>query len=157
MSEISIEHFFGRLRVQSPSAQLTTRSYWAASAREMARTARRSKSNLAEPPNLEHCPPLTSAQFYAASERALQSALELVAWCGDLSTRSLEERYKEWCLNPRHSDFGQDFDAEDDWDVEAEDEGDGDEDECQTLLRSIEEEAGWDPGKQWKTYLIDID
>ena len=146
MCEISIEQFFGRLRVQSPSAQLSTRAYWAASARDMARTARKSKTNLAEPPNLEHSPPLTAAEFHGASERALQSALALVAWCSDLSTQSLEDKYKEWCLNPRHSDFGADLDAEDAWDVDAGDEEDGVEDECQKLLRSIEEEAGRDLG-----------
>ena len=43
LSELGIEHHFGRLRSQSSTAQLSTRGYWQSSARDMLKRARRTK------------------------------------------------------------------------------------------------------------------
>ena len=155
MTELGVEQWFGRLRLQSASAQLSVRSYYQASAREMLRARRKKQreeknggegSCTQERKKLEA---IRGREFHEASSRALQSSLLLVGWCSEISTESLEEKYREWCQDAR---FTFNDDAEDeDWELQEEChpavEVEGD---CEKLLRAIEEEAGahWN-GMEW--------
>lgn len=104
LSELSVEQHFGRLRVQSPSAQLTSRSYWAAAARDMLRT--KSKKQADTPLPVGTVKPLTADEFYYESEKAVRSAVRLAAWCQDCTQQSLHDMYLEWCGQGGFEDIG---------------------------------------------------
>lgn len=97
LSELAIEQHFGRLRTQSPSAQLTAKAYWTACARDMLRSARQPKPAGHSRPPPENMEPLTADEFYVASERAYRSALRFAAYCAGSTIESLEQTYLEWC------------------------------------------------------------
>ena len=83
LSELAVEEHFGLLRMQSASAQLTTRGFWVAEAREMLRQKSCSK-NSSKP--VEHqAAMLSPAEFYECSCKALRSALRLVGYCANVS------------------------------------------------------------------------
>lgn len=66
LTELPIEEYFGSLRVQSTSAQLTARSFWRACARQMLRQQR---SDDPKPPTTDpadELEPLTATQFMEA-------------------------------------------------------------------------------------------
>ena len=67
LSELGIEHHFGRLRSQSSTAQLSTRGYWQSSARDMLKRAKRTKPAAATRCAAEVVPPLTQDEFYSCS------------------------------------------------------------------------------------------
>ena len=97
LTELPVEQHFGRLRVQSTSAQLTARSYWAASARDMLRTKHRKRADT--PPPDKPVQPLSPDEFYYESEKALRSALKLAAFCQGCNVESLEEAFQQYCQN----------------------------------------------------------
>ena len=97
LTEMGIEHHFGRLRSQSCTAQLTTRSYWQSSAKDMLRRARQTKPSAAARCVQELVEPLTPDEFYACSERAYKSALRLAGFCEGVTPESLEDLYIRWC------------------------------------------------------------
>lgn len=102
LSELGIEHHFGRLRSQSPTAQLTTRSYWQSSARDMLRRARQTKPSAATRCVQELVEPLTPDEFYSCSERAYKSALRLAGFCEGVTAESLEDMYLRWCKDKEY-------------------------------------------------------
>lgn len=74
ISEISIEEFLGRLRVQSASAQLTARGYF--NFRASMREAFKQKMKHKDGYDVGTLSPATSNDFQKCSERALQAALQ---------------------------------------------------------------------------------
>lgn len=102
LSELGIEHHFGRLRSQSSTAQLSTRGYWQSSARDMLKRARRTKPAAATRCAAEVVPPLTQDEFYSCSERAYKSSLRLVAFCEGVTPESLEDSYVRWCKDKEY-------------------------------------------------------
>lgn len=141
MSELAIEQWFGRLRVQSSSASLSTRGYWQAAARDMLRAFKSREPN-GPAPEQKH-KPLDDAEFKACSERALEAALALVAHTSGVTVSSLTEMYDEWCKSGRFTDTcAAAAVSPDEVDID-EDEGDQEElDECQRVLRDIEDSMG---------------
>ena len=139
MTELAIEQWFGRLRVQSQSAEHTARSYWHAACRDMIRTCKRNGTN--SQPNERHLPPITAKQFKSCSQKALDAALFFVAHCSGVTVASLEAMYREWCQSGRldaHADwFGGideiEEDHESDQEVEEED------NQCKKVLDEISE------------------
>lgn len=103
LSELPVECHFGRLRTQSSSAQLSARSFWSASARDMLRSS--SRKQVGDPPVQKKIDPLTEEEFLVVSNKALRSALRLAAWCQNCSVSSLSETYDQWCKDSKHEDF----------------------------------------------------
>eukprot|EP00435_Cladocopium_sp_Y103_P019204 s3146_g4.t1 len=97
LSELPIEMHFGRLRTQSPSAQLTAKSYWTACARDMMRSSRQPKPASHSRPPPEDEKPLSADEFFVASERAYRSSIRFAAYCAGSTMDSLDEMYREWC------------------------------------------------------------
>ncbi len=96
MTELPIEEHFGRLRVQSASAQLSVRSFWRAAARDMVRQSRsRADKGPAFLP-AEASEVLHECDFYEASSNAFASSLRLAAFCVGASIASVEEMYTHW-------------------------------------------------------------
>lgn len=95
LTELSVEQFFGRLRVQSSSANLSSRAYWQASCRDMLRNKARHKKPIPIPS--KQVEPLGSSDFWHESEKALRSAIKLAAWCEGVTGDSLSTMYSEWC------------------------------------------------------------
>ena len=91
MNEISVEEHFGRIRMTSPNAQVTARSYWRAVAREL--FCRRDKVLNNQP--LEELPPLTDEEFQTAADNAFASALKLASQCSDVQESHLEQMYRD--------------------------------------------------------------
>ena len=83
LSELAVEEHFGHLRMQSASAQLTTRGFWIAEAREMLR--QKSCSKTSSKPLEHNATLLSAAEFYECSSKALRSALRLVGYCADVT------------------------------------------------------------------------
>ena len=94
LTELGIEEFFGRVRVQSSSAQHTARSFWKASAREMLSRASKEIKDL---PPQERLKPVSAEEFSAASSRAYKSALRLVSMCSNFTEESLKSTYEILC------------------------------------------------------------
>lgn len=97
VTELPVERFFGRLRSQSPNAELSARSYWIASARDMLKSKRSLKAKKSCIQPLGTMPKLTPSEFYALSERAYRSALKLASFCADVTLESLHQQYIAWC------------------------------------------------------------
>lgn len=103
LSELSVEEWFGRQRVQSPSAQLTARAYWAAVCRTMLKDKRNSSKRGDTELQLETLDPISAEGFFAASEKALSSALQLVSMTSDYAVKDLEILYGRWCENKEYT------------------------------------------------------
>ena len=144
LAELGIECFFGRLRSQSASAQLTARSYWQCSARDMIRTHHDHNGRATEAPK-EVVPPLAPDRLHEISERAYKAALQLAALAAGVTMASLDEMYRQWCSSGRFNgkDEGQnDENMEDDEDDERGLPDGGDEpDEGQVFLDQLRAEA----------------
>lgn len=98
MTELPVEEWFGRLRMRSVTAQLTTTAFWRAAAKEMIRASKNKKGEMkAVPCDSEPLPPLTEGEFFDCSKRALESAVRLAAWCGGFDTDSLKAVYFAQC------------------------------------------------------------
>ena len=97
ITELPIERWFGRLRSQSQNAELSARSYWIASARDMMKTKRSKKAQLSSQEPLDKLPALTPNEFYSASDRAYRSAMKLAAFCANVTVPSLHDEYVAWC------------------------------------------------------------
>ena len=144
LTELPVEQWFGRLRVQSVTAQLSARSYWQAGAREMLRAQmRRTK----EEPTTEVLDPLPAGDFRRISEKAYKSALRLVAWSSETTTASLQECYEAWCERGGYRDGDLALDpADDEWcpgDDENAMEGESSNaNETKSFLDQISAEAG---------------
>lgn len=136
MSELAIEQWFGRLRVQSQSAEHTVRSYWHAACRDMIKASRRNGTG--GQPKERRLQPLSDQEFMDCSMKAMDSALQLAAHCSGVTVSSLEKMYKEWCASGRldvHSDwFGGTDEIEENPESDEEIE---DEHECQQVLQEI--------------------
>ena len=104
LSEISIEQWFGRLRTQSTSAELSTRSFWNAAARDMLKCRYKNKDQTSPPEDLLE--PISAAEFYQASEKAFKAALRLVSWCAGITPESLQNTYDNWCTSGMHRQDG---------------------------------------------------
>ena len=96
MTEMPIEEWFGRIRVQSPNAQHNARSYYRAACRDLLSHRGKTKYDQQNPPS-EKMPALTPKEFHVASSRAYASALRLVSQCSDLTEDSLQHLYESWC------------------------------------------------------------
>eukprot|EP00435_Cladocopium_sp_Y103_P048643 s210_g14.t1 len=117
LSELPVEEHFGVLRMQSASAQLTTRGFWVAEAREMLR--QRSCSKNGSKPVEHTATMLSAADFYECSCRALRSALRLVGHCANVE--SLETLYREWCESGQFSANLEPFEPYDPDELQGED------------------------------------
>ena len=91
LSEVHIESYFGLLRGQSPSSELTPQSYWLANAR-LARKMGTSLGDLGTEPPDE--PALSADKMRECAKHALASALWLVSHCSDWTTQALEKTYR---------------------------------------------------------------
>lgn len=149
MSELPVEQHFGALRIQSASAQLSSRAYWKACARHMIRTSRRHETS--KTPVRSNCSPISDDAFRCCSVRALQSALELVAWCSNTCVDSLERMYREWCESGvANMDELQGHEAEEEeWEDWRE------EDDCEEVLADIQNEATMDVEDEANTSVPD--
>lgn len=101
MTELPVEQFFGRLRVQSSSAQLSCPAFWTASARDMLRM-KAQKKHSARPPRNEHVDAVSPTEFFHESEKALKACLRLAAWCEGCTTESLQASYFEWASSGKY-------------------------------------------------------
>ena len=169
MTELAIEQWFGRLRIQSASASLSSRGYWQAAARETLRTfkaARVREDDKAPPPEQKQLP-LSDEEFKACSERAMEAALALVAHTSAVTVASLRDMYNEWCESGRLNDPYTAV-SPDEVDLEEEEEEDPEAeleklDDCQRVLREIEESMGElgapdeDNGERHRSTMIDLD
>lgn len=136
LTEIAVEEYFGRLRVQSPSAQLTARSYWAASAKTML-SDKRSSEKRTSPECTDVLRPITPEQFQLASERALAASLKLVSFTSGFAVGSLEEMYRQWCDGQKWKDT--DLEPED---LDGGDSGgEAEESEMASFLNTLVEES----------------
>lgn len=92
LSEISIEEYFGRLRVQSVSAQLSARAYFKAAVIEGI------KHKPLEEEVLEaDLPCLSNEEFSEVADAALEASLVLVSATSEASKDSILSVYQEWC------------------------------------------------------------
>ena len=106
VTELPTEQWFGRIRTQSASAQHSARSYWTASARDMMRSQRRTKSAKELRPPSGCLSPLSPDLFHNASDRAYRSAARLAAWASKVTLESLNAQYKSWCAQAGYNQEG---------------------------------------------------
>jgi hypothetical protein len=92
LSEISIEEYFGRLRVQSVSAQLSARAYFKAAVIEGIK-----HKPLEEEVVEADLPCLSNEEFSQVADAALEAALVLASATSEASKESILSVYKEWC------------------------------------------------------------
>eukprot|EP00438_Fugacium_kawagutii_P032581 Skav235943 [mRNA] locus=scaffold4666:46920:49854:- [translate_table: standard] len=97
LDELGIEQMFGRLRSQSPTAQLTISQYWQASAKDMLKQSKEKLPAEVQRAPSEVLPPLTPDEFYNCSFRAYRAALRLVAFTEDATQDSVQQMYEDWC------------------------------------------------------------
>ena len=79
-SELTIEQWFGQLRVQMASAQFTARQYWQAAARRLLRTGK--ELNRLKPPTRDLQKPLTDVQCLVSDGPSVSFGL-FVILCHD--------------------------------------------------------------------------
>ena len=79
-SELTIEQWFGQLRVQMASAQFTARQYWQAAARRLLRTGK--ELNRLKPPTRDLQKPLTDVQCLVSDGPSVSFGL-FVMLCHD--------------------------------------------------------------------------
>ena len=148
MTELNVEQWFGRLRVQATNAQLNARSYWKAAAREMLRSKKKHDSCM-EPPNMIDMKPLGDEQFFQCSVRAWKSALQLVSSCSGFTIESLDHMYHQWSESGKFDLSWEELLPEDDIDLgdkedDAEVVGEAGGHPCQGLLDEIHNEGQMD-------------
>eukprot|EP00438_Fugacium_kawagutii_P016170 Skav224604 [mRNA] locus=scaffold2684:382216:385435:- [translate_table: standard] len=129
LSELAIEQLFGRLRTQSSSAQLTSRSYWKACCRDMMRSLQSRKLSKMRMHNPEGEEPISPDGFFHASQRAMRASMKLAAFCAGVTEESLHHTYEEWC---QAKGYAQTFDPL------------GDENEFDDSLEGVQEEDAAD-------------
>lgn len=147
MTELNVEQWFGRLRVQATNAQLNSRSYWKAAAREMLRSKKKHDS-CKEPPNMIDMEPLSDGQFFQCSVKAWKSALQLVSACSGFTLESLDHMYRQWSESGKFDLSWEDLLPEDDM-VWGDKEDDAEADDaaghpCQGLLDEVQNECQMD-------------
>eukprot|EP00438_Fugacium_kawagutii_P027779 Skav220634 [mRNA] locus=scaffold112:439052:442517:- [translate_table: standard] len=101
MCELPIEEFFGMLRGQFTSSQMSTRDYLRASARCSEQTVRKlaSKgSDFARAPATTDRK-LTEEEFRQCGRKALDAALELMVLCCDYTKAQLKRSYAAFTVN----------------------------------------------------------
>lgn len=98
----------------------------------------------AEAPKKTVLEPLSNAEFAQVCQRALDSALALVAWCSGTSAASLDKSYRQWCEDPRVEVDDEDTDDDCQFDTDFDDVGKEQEEtqEIQKLVTHITSEAG---------------
>ena len=139
-----IECFFGRLRSQSGSAQMTARSYWQSSARDMIKTHHDHNGRATEA-NKEIVPPLDPGRLNAISEKAYKAALQLAALAAGVTMDSLDKKYQEWCSSGRFTTksdgLGDENMDDDEEDGAPGPDADDEENEGQDFLNQLQAEA----------------
>ena len=149
MTELGIEEWFGRLRVQSSNAQLSAKSYWQAAARDMVRASRRSTSKSGTMETTK--PALTDEEFHTCSQRAWESAKTLVSICAGVTPESLETMYRQWCESGKLEVSTVDLVPEEVEDEMVGDFDDEDEDEFGAVLNEIKETIHEQCGEEFAT------
>ena len=142
LSELPIEEFFGRLRSRALNAQMSVRSYFKSSAKEMVRAFR--ANNREKDPgasNMHIVKPVTEAQFHACSVSALKAATKLAAWCANVDETSLLNLYEGVPVDRFHSDDQPLHLWENDWNGHSDEVNDLDEPTCERLLHCVAEDA----------------
>lgn len=142
MTELPVEEWFGALRCQSSSAQLTVRSFWQAAARQMIRQSRSTNPGAEqaqkwfqnEKPGLGR--QLSPCEFYEASEKAMNSSMRFVAFCAGTTPTSLAEVYKQWCVDNTVGTLEGDGWGDDDLEESLAEDGD-----ASKILQHIHEDA----------------
>ena len=94
LGEVAIEEHFGRLRVQSSSANLTARSFWKAACREILSKATKGRENHFL---TEKLGPLGAEAFELASTKAYKASIKLVAHICGVTEDSLRSLYEDAC------------------------------------------------------------
>ena len=159
LSELPVEMFFGRLRTQSSSAQLTAKSYWTAGSRDAMREHMKQKRRGDPDVTSEVLEPLTADAFHEASHKGFRAALELAAWVADVNVKFLEETYIEWCQGGKFG-VAEALLGDEDWDNMGQmEEGAADEDAAAFLEHlqteaSIDKDLDEEPGEEPKSPLV---
>ncbi|CAK9003093.1 ZnF_CDGSH domain-containing protein [Durusdinium trenchii] len=137
-SELPIEHWFSYLRGQSKNSQLTARSFWYASARQLMRNGK--ALNKVKTPTSYKEPALAEEEFIACSDRALKAALALASKCSGVKEPFLEASYRKLC--EYEGSFQMDFEPEpDEMEFQAEDAVADQKPDCLSLLTRLQEES----------------
>lgn len=103
LTELPVEQHFGRLRVQSSSAQLTAKSFWVACARKMLQSQIRRGAPSKVPE--KEMKPISPDEWYFESEKATRVAIRFAAWCSGFTQDSLYEMYCEWADSGKFKDL----------------------------------------------------
>ena len=138
-TELCLEEYFGSLRNQYKSAQMTVRDYIHASCRQMKRTLSRcaalqdgkipltSDQRSAPLPDSRLYKAVTEEEYRQCADRALDGALNLMACCCKYSSEELLDRYTVFCSARRFQNLTaadedeEEFDTEMDMEEEHED------------------------------------
>ena len=141
-TELNLEQYFGTLRRQFQSCQMTVRDYVNSSAKAMKKTLKlctdhqenteanqmSSRQKLKRQPLPDNAAfrSLSETEFEAAADRALDGALSLMSCCCQYSTEELLTKYASFCGAKRFQnlmaetdepDVGEDQDFEDDFEL----------------------------------------
>ena len=92
-SELLLEQFFGYLQSQYASSQMTIRDYIHASAKKMRQTSLRMKRDPPQPSHVQAHSAITDDEFAACAQKALNSAVKLMACCSDRTPGALLKAY----------------------------------------------------------------
>ena len=142
LSELPIEEFFGRLRSRGLNAQMSVRSYFKSSAKEVIRTFR--ANNKEKDPgasNMQIVKPVSEDDFLACNVLALKAGTKLAGWCADVDDQSLLNAYH---VSP--AELLQDDDQpllhwENDWNGHSDEVEELNEPTCDKVLHSVAEDA----------------
>ena len=143
LTELGVEEWFGRIRLQSSNAQHSARSFFKASAREMLRAAK-SSPKPPQPHVQKQLAPISDSDFVKASEKALQSAIHLVGFCSGYDRDSLEKKYRDWCVSGQFLQSDPLMGDEDEFQDDVGDEVRPTEDPAPALLKHMQDEANMD-------------
>ena len=92
-TELTLEVYFGALRGQFPSSQMSMRDYLQAAARKMRHTSLKLQREPAELLPVQPESPLSSEQFAACAQRALDAALRLMSIASNQTVQALLKTY----------------------------------------------------------------
>ncbi|CAE7660477.1 unnamed protein product [Symbiodinium sp. CCMP2592] len=117
-TELHLEQFFGYLRSQYSSSQMSMRDYLYASSRQMQQTSMRLKHNPPQPVAYKAEASVSAEEYAACARRALDAALLLTECCSVHSKPKLLKSYIAYCTqlmqdNPEPADMGAGLDIGD--------------------------------------------
>ena len=119
-SELPLEQWFGYLRGQFPSSQMTIRDFLYAAGRKMQQTSCRLSKQPPQRIRSNTTEAISDAEFAMCAKRALQAALDLMASCSDTTAETLLRSYVQYCA--RRQDVSVD-EPQEPWSEEAGEEG----------------------------------